>query len=435
MGRKIISFILISITILSVSVMPLSAVSSWAYPELENAAMYGVFPIEWFDVNTVNPIKSSDFNKILDSVAKKLGISEYNASLSNPTLTRGEVLSALFELLAGSQFAEKLGCDATADYVEYMQINGIVKGDGASLALDSSCTIEQAAMFAYRVTENAAKKLDIGSKGMLWKVSKRRNKVYIFAAEYTDGVAVFPLASDVMAAYEAADIVYLISDSYIKNGDEFAYQLANSAVLSNSERLASILGEDLYKKTCDYFESYGYLEDIIKDFKPWFLALLAEGLSAYNPSSPQLSVDSYFANKSASDGKDINVMLSLNEQTEVLDSMSNELQIYLLKKAIEPEKIAFDLLVESWKNGDINAYRQNLSKYTLVSEASLSYEYENAVITKRAEVYTEKIKEMLDAKASKIKNYFVIVDADVAEIIMENLQNEELFIEERDSLS
>ncbi len=403
-----------------------NAVSNWAYKEVTECVRVGLCDPDMAEGNTTLAVTQSEFQDIAERFADKIH-AKTNEIPEKELYTRKDVLEIFYKTIGNSAYADEIGYSEEMSASDFMTENGIIKGSGNGTDLDSVCSLEMALIFSVRAASVYYDKVGEGSEGFLWRAAKRRTVVYLFGAELSAHSEIFPLSADVMEAFEGStDLAVPANTSSREELEAFA----KSAMYEDGTNLSDHISDELYIKVHSELKKHGFYKDAVDCFKPWFIALLIEGLNTYDDSGVE-TLNSYLISLASDSDMPITAIESLEEQAEVLNGFSSALQLYLLEKALEggAAKQPKDL-IDAWMSGDIALHGKLLSKYSMFTDDTLKAEYETAVNRSRAELYAKKIAEMINNGSSERKTYFTAIDADIASTVASMLTDHGITVKE-----
>jgi len=412
--------------------------SEWAADELNLGSYYGIIPTSWADLDFTKPIKGSQLRALIAQLKHKILASnkaaqEYIPSLDFDKITVEEVLKALYDVISSYEYSADIGLDKGYNPVEYMTQYGVYNELGAELKLQDICSVEQACVFATRIVTYLYEALDASSKGFLWEVNNKGNKVYLLGSIHVANHDIYPFSQEMLKAYES-------SDALIVEVNLFDYVgLMNFTALtmySDGTSLKDHISEETYKETVELAGLFGLREEDIAMFKPWYINTLFSNLSSTETGdfdeasiAAQLGIDMNFMVNAMMQGKPILEIEGYEFQGKVMDSFSRELQEYLLKDSINSLKnmiynpgsqvsTGYDyinVLLNLWKIGDAETFGQvygvdyEAIKNSTISqvEKELIEEYIDKLIRKRDIGMADYIDNLLNAEGNN--TYFVVV--------------------------
>lgn len=431
--------------------------SDWSLNDLIVGDSYGIYPITWYTSDMTKPITGAKLRILTAGVRVKLLSSDCVAASKEKVyryknkLTVQEVMKAFYEVVSDNTFVPDLGLK-NIDYVKFMKDNGIYTGKNGEQALKDKCSIEQACVIATRLITCIYDKLDAGSKGFFYKTEANGNTVYLLGSIHMANHDIYPLQNEILKAFNEADALAVEINITNTAG---AYDLLNLAAYTDGTTLKDHVSKETYEKTVKFAAAYGYPEDVIKMYKPWYLyisftslTMTANASTTEATQGAQLGVDMNFLTKASLSGKQILEVEGYTTQGKMLDSFSDGLEEYLLNGTIDEinamaagtsDGSSDDLqaMLALWRKGDEKAFQ----KYT-------SFEYENESMLKedntdntaayqalmkefKEKLYTNRDKNMAEyinqlLTSGEKKTYFVIVgsghyvsDHDVIDLLTE----------------
>lgn len=208
------------------------------------------------------------------------------------------------------------------------------------------------------------------SRGLLWKVeAKGAAPSYLFGTLHLDDDRVLALPEPVRSAFDrartfAAELLY----------DEAAGRAFRSAMVTQTPRLPTLLGEALYAEADRLLARYGIPAKVRPHFKPWaaMLTLLQP------PGVTGLILDRVLVDEAMRTGKSLHALETVDEQIAAFDAMPRETQLVLLKKVIADHAAlqeAVHRLVDAYLARDLEALWQ-LNAQTLGNDADLRAHHE-----------------------------------------------------------
>lgn len=443
-------------------------ISSWAIPTLNEGEKYGLFHMDWYLGDFTGSITPDKLDHLLTSLENKI----YSLDLPikenfishyvdyNEMYTRGNIITQFYNILDKYEYGQEFD-----NPIDYVTKKNIVIGDGDSLNLDDIASTEEAVVIATKFIETIYNDLDAGSKGFIWQVENKGNKVYLLGSIHTATSDIYPLNQKLKDAFDSADDLYVEVNLLDNNSDVDAF--LELAMYEDGSSIRDEISQETYEKlslVCDVLEiSLNHMEA----FKPWSIA---NDLTTFSSTESQtldemheisdLGIDMFFLTRSLVEDKKINELESYEIQGMLFDNISTQLQEAnldavlnnilkdniintqnelkfnnveaLLSSEIPFENIAsldnFDYvfddleehqennvdylnnnqIIENWLNyfrdGDIDGIRENFI------QVSGGNEYTEALLTnERDENMADKISELLEANGEN--THFVVVGA------------------------
>lgn len=179
------------------------------------------------------------------------------------------------------------------------------------------------------------------ANSLLWKISGNglENPSYLYGTIHIYDTATFKIPT----------LVY----DHIKEVDAFAMEInpadvnqmdvAQRMMIPDDNTLDKLLGEEAFAKIMEYPMPAMMGSEVIKRIKPFFIASM---LYTDDPSQPMLSVDGDLYMYALAQGKRAIGIETMTEQLDVIDGISMEEQVALLKESLEKYEDAKDGLIQ-----------------------------------------------------------------------------------------
>jgi len=268
-------------------------------------------------------------------------------------------------------------------------------------ASDEMILVEKEPAKAAKAMETSAE----DDKHTLWKLNgKNGNTMYLVGSVHLMKPDVYPLDDVFQTAFAEAEKVVFEIDEEIQ--DPVAAQQA-------VQKYASIEGGGLLKdriNASDYAEIKKLAKKnkvpmmIIDPFDPWFSSMNLAVMQYMNAGmSPEFGIDIHFMQRAQEAGKPILGLETMADQFGILDSVSYDLQVQMLKDVLteEDQTIAMvDEIDENWREGDMQELEE-----LLMTEFEDSPEFYNKLLKKRNENWIPQLVKMLD----DTDDYLVVV--------------------------
>ena len=421
-------------------------ISQWSIGTLNEGEKYGIYPMGWYTDGFQESIPADKLNTLLDNVAQKLSELElekdetFKAKAYTEDGTRGAVLTGLYNRLAFYQLPETLGLKD--DTVAYMQQRGILNGTDKGLELEEACTVEQAAVLASKLIEDTYSAVGAGAKGLMWKVAKEENVLYLLGSIHIGDTSLYPLQQTVKDAFKQSDM--LIVEANVLGGQEGLDEFIKAAMYSDGTILPNHIAEETYEKCIKVLEQYGLPGNAYDEFKPWSVAndLTVIASSSSNTleggaEAATLGIDMYFLTAAMLTGKPVAELEGIMYQAELFNSLSSEMQEeYLnaiLDEILNPEteeapKSAETLKLWSkqWYQGDIDGFVNSYGAQ--IGEEK--DEFQQMLFGKRDQDMVDKLIKLLEKDGKS--TYFVVVGAghlSVKDTVIDQLTNKGYVVE------
>jgi uncharacterized protein YbaP (TraB family) len=107
--------------------------------------------------------------------------------------------------------------------------------------------------------------------------------------------------------------------------------VAGRMVFTDGRDLPGVAGAELFTRAAKLTEGLGLPEPMLRLFRPWAVALLL----SVPPQDPTNVLDFVLERRASEQGKPIHQLESMEEQISVLDGLSQEDQVALLRQAVD----------------------------------------------------------------------------------------------------
>lgn len=420
--------------------------SEWAYKELVLGDRYDIYPLTWYDNGLTSTISEKQMTVLFQGLRKKLRKAEGVTPASGSAITIKnnmtveDTLNVFYNVIKSNDYTKNIGLDTTSNAISFMKKNGIFTGKNGELGLKEKCSVEQACVFAVRIVTYVYDKLDAASKGFLWEVKKGDNTVYMLGSIHVADSDIYPFSEKMLEVYRNSDSLVLEVNLDNKEGLNSYVALVR---YTNGTTLKDHVSADCYEKTIKMAAAVGISEEVVVQFKPWYLYTLFTTLATSSGNSSQatraasLGIDVSFLQDAEISDKSILEIEGYQKQGEMLNSFSHDLQEYLLTNSIDSlskvmtgtsdtsstNELSSDLLnnwLDAWHDGDVDAFTKSYNaeddvigdtfdnQYDTTTKA-LMEEYYNALLTNRNKGMADYIENLLTADGKK--SYFVVVGA------------------------
>lgn len=426
--------------------VPQPQISTWSIGTLNEGEKYGIYPMAWYYDGFQESISQDKLNILVGNVDEKLsGLELEKDETFKPKAyeedgTRGAVLTALYNSLASYKLPDVLG--DIDDPIDYMQQRGIVKGTNKGLVLEEACTVEQATVFVTKLIEDTYSTLGAGSKGLMWKVTKGENTLYLLGSIHIGDTNLYPLQQTVKDAFKESDV--LVVEANVLGNQEGLDDFIKAAMYADGTKLQDNVSEETYKKCMKVLEQYGFPADTYDQFKPWVIANELSVVAASNANSLEegaqagaLGIDMYFLTTGMLIDKPVVELEGMMYQAGLFNGLSSEMQEEQLNAALDsilnPDSEeasqtveALNLWLEQWYKGDIAGFA---SSFATDVEASQG-EFEAMLFGKRDKDMADKLAGFLEKDGKT--TYFVVVGAGhlvVKDTVIDQLKNKGYVVE------
>lgn len=237
----------------------------------------------------------------------------------------------------------------------------------------------------------------------LWSLQGQQNTVYLLGSvHFLSPSEKIPEAME--AAYEDAEVIYMEID--MDDLDPLAAQKAalELGMLPPGETLKDRLGAQTYAKVSQKAQELGLEPAVLERFKPWFAAMTLTQLHLIKMGlDPNAGIEQRLTTRATRDGKPILGFETIEEQLDMLASLSPTQQKDFLLYSVEDSERAtreIETMLQAWRSGDIAALG------TLLAEGMEKYpDIYRPLTVERNRKWISRIEELLDDE----EDYLVVV--------------------------
>ncbi|MBM6926177.1 TraB/GumN family protein [Pseudoflavonifractor phocaeensis] len=312
--------------------------SLWAVDQLADSYALGLVD-DNYTTYIQDPVTLEQLEAMTDVVANKLALLELDQRTADAVgyvvdTTRGGVMNALYQAAAAYVLP---GIDEGPQ--GFLTGLGVVKGDGTSLALERTCTYQEAMVMANRLILAVYDSLDAGSRGLLWKATNGENTLYLLGTIHLDRDNVYPLHKSVREAITTSETVIFELDL---NDQEGIALLQSLQTYSDGTTLADHISPELYQRVQAASEALGMGPNGLDAYKPWALASTFSTLSMMDDTTGanSMAIDSYVNALAVNSGKDIAAVETYAFQGGIFDGLSPEYQELYLDSTLSVYEMA-----------------------------------------------------------------------------------------------
>ena len=398
--------------------------ASWAVSQLADSYALGLVD-DNYTTYIQSPVTMEQLESMADVVAAKLALLELDQRTADAVglvvdTTRGGVMNALYQQAAAYELP-----DVEKGAVDFLTGLGVVQGDSAGdLALERTCTYQEAMVMANRLILAVYDQQDAGSRGLLWKATNGNNTLYLLGTIHLDRDNVYPLHRSLRDAIQASEEVIFELDL---NDQEGIALLQSMQTYSDGTTLADHISPELYQRVQTAAAALGMEAGALDIYKPWALASTFSTLSMMDDStsSNAMAIDSYVNAAAVNSGKAIGAVetyafqggifdgLSAEYQEAYLDSALSALEAALsgtsspeMEEALQQQEEMLSGMFAAWKDRDPEAFSQVYGKEAII----------NSTDELNSKLFTERDPGMIQAAANYLETegshtYFLAVGA------------------------
>ena len=398
--------------------------ASWAVSQLADSYALGLVD-DNYTTYIQSPVTMEQLESMTDVVAAKLALLELDQRTADAVglvvdTTRGGVMNALYQQAAAYELP-----DVENGTVDFLTGLGVVQGDSAGdLALERTCTYQEAMVMANRLILAVYDQQDAGSRGLLWKATNGNNTLYLLGTIHLDRDNVYPLHRSLRDAIQASEEVIFELDL---NDQEGIALLQSMQTYSDGTTLADHISPELYQRVQTAAAALGMEAGALDIYKPWALASTFSTLSMMDDStsSNAMAIDSYVNAAAVNSGKAIGAVetyafqggifdgLSAEYQEAYLDSALSALEAALsgtssseMEEALQQQEEMLSGMFAAWKDRDPEAFSQVYGKEAIINSTD---ELNSKLFTERDPGMIQAAANYLEAEGSH--TYFLAVGA------------------------
>ncbi|WP_297235584.1 TraB/GumN family protein [uncultured Flavonifractor sp.] len=398
--------------------------ASWAVSQLADSYALGLVD-DNYTTYIQSPVTMEQLESMTDVVAAKLALLELDQRTADAVglvvdTTRGGVMNALYQQAAAYELP-----DVENGTVDFLTGLGVVQGDSAGdLALERTCTYQEAMVMANRLILAVYDQQDAGSRGLLWKATNGNNTLYLLGTIHLDRDNVYPLHKSLRDAIQASEEVIFELDL---NDQEGIALLQSMQTYSDGTTLSDHISPELYQRVQSAAAALGMEAGALDIYKPWALASTFSTLSMMDDStsSNAMAIDSYVNAAAVNSGKAIGAVetyafqggifdgLSAEYQEAYLDSALSALEAALsgtsspeMEEALQQQEEMLSGMFAAWKDRDPEAFSQVYGKEAIINSTD---ELNSKLFTERDPGMIQAAANYLEAEGSH--TYFLAVGA------------------------
>lgn len=297
----------------------------WAVDQLADSYAMGLVGDNYASY-IQDPVTLEQLETMTDVVANKLSLLELDQRTADTEglvvdTTRGGVMNALY------QEAAAYDLPGVEDGVQaFLTSLGVVQGgSGGALALDRTCTYQEAMVMANRLILALYDEQNAGSKGLLWKATNGENTLYLLGTIHLDRDNVYPLHKSVRDALLASEEVIFELDL---NDQEGAAMVQSLQTYSDGTTLADHISPELYQRVQAMVTTLGIEANALDMYKPWALATIFSDALLKDESTGvnDMAIDDYINAAAVNSGKAIGAVETYAFQIGIFDGLSAQFQ-------------------------------------------------------------------------------------------------------------
>ena len=194
------------------------------------------------------------------------------------------------------------------------------------------------------------------TRNFIWKITGKQNAIYLVGSIHMLTKDYYPLNPALDTAFKNSDLLVEEADLGEMLGAEAQMSVLLRGRLPSDQTLEKVVSPETYAQVSKHVTAHGLPIELLKQFKPWMLALMIETFEWQKAGfDPSLGLDKHFYDRAQTDGKTIQGLETADYQISLFDSMTAQQQDRLLAdtlKSIDTEMSSIGKLTEAWKAGD-----------------------------------------------------------------------------------
>ena len=240
----------------------------------------------------------------------------------------------------------------------------------------------------------------------LWQITGTSNRIMVLGSIHFLRAADYPLAPEITAAFEGADVVVMEIDMDDLDPASNTRTVAALARDSKGRTLPELLGPKAWRAASAQALGLGLDLKSMAPFEPWYAAIVVTQQRLTQLGFDQsLGVESKLTADAKRLGKEIRGLETLESQLGILDALSPEAQRSFLQSTLdEASEVGdtADAMIAHWKAGDVRALKADL-----LDNVRDQPELYRLLIVRRNEYFARAIGRLQNDP----KNYLIVVGA------------------------
>jgi uncharacterized protein YbaP (TraB family) len=244
-------------------------------------------------------------------------------------------------------------------------------------------------------------------RALLWEVASQTTTVYLLGTVHVGSPSLYPLPPAVEHAFARSTVIALEADPQ----DPAAMLGAMGATMyTPPETLAQNIPPPLYAQVRDAFAGAGLPEQAVQSMRPFMAALVLTMLEAARLGlDPALGIDVHLATRARREGKRLVTLESIGMQLALLDGMSRDTQVAMLRNAVDGMRsgaLGRDMtaMVDAWRAGDAERLDE-------IATRDLEQLPPAAARALRETLYDQRNRDMTDAIAAMLAGREIVLVA------------------------
>ncbi|QQK78223.1 TraB/GumN family protein [Salicibibacter cibarius] len=248
-----------------------------------------------------------------------------------------------------------------------------------------------------------------GNGGLLWRINHRETTLYVQGIIHLGHENFYPLASEIVEAYESADVILPeINLIEPKINEE---EINKLALFHEGATLKDVLSERSMKKVSDILIAHGLSLENFTNYQPWYIeSVLGAFVREESELEPEYGVDLYFLKRAVEDGKEIIELETVEEQYNTFSCYKIDTQVQMLEHLLQTyEKQAdwINQLGHNWIHSNCDSNKKALINIVTKDLERTNDEYQKEMNDNRNINMVNKFDKLLQDNSGK--TYFVVV--------------------------
>jgi uncharacterized protein YbaP (TraB family) len=194
------------------------------------------------------------------------------------------------------------------------------------------------------------------TRNFMWKATGATGVVYLIGSVHLLTADYYPLDPAFEEAFKTADLLVEELDMREMLAPSSQLQMLTRGTLPAGQTLDKVISPETLNAIVKKFSELGMPIEPMKQFKPWLVSLLLQGLEWQKAGfDADLGLDKHFYDIAVAQGKTVQGLETLSFQLSQFDEMSMAMQDRLLAetlKELETTKTSFVHLADAWRVGD-----------------------------------------------------------------------------------
>ncbi|MDP4535696.1 TraB/GumN family protein [Alkalimonas collagenimarina] len=245
------------------------------------------------------------------------------------------------------------------------------------------------------------------AKSAVWQVSNDQHQLFIGGTVHLLPASEFPLPAEFDKAYQQADQLVFEIDLAKMADPNIAPMVLGYAMYQDGRTLPEVISSENFQRLQQAAAELGIDINALVGFKPDFILVQMMQLKLQQLDMAGEGVDMYFFNKGANDGKSTGYLETLEQQFELLFSISDGFEDEWLEQnldQLDDTEHFLQATLTAWRRGDRDALTELTNE---MHDTEVGQRFYQRLLTDRNKDWVEQIDAML--QTSEVE--FVLVGA------------------------